>query len=69
MGRTHRDAEQAYGDLNAADDVEGLDDAELDDPIVRTPGDGEAEHVLEDHQGGEGLDGDVAWNYHVRYTF
>ena len=58
----HGDAEQTDADLDAGDDVEGLDDAVAQDPLVGGPGQGEAEHVLEDQQAGEGFDRDVTYS-------
>lgn len=61
----HGDAEEADGDLDAGDDVEGLGDAVLQDPVVGAPGQAEAEHVLEDEERREGLDGYVAYAPHT----
>lgn len=56
---THGDAQEADDDLDTSDDVEGLDDAPPDDPIVGAPSEGEAEHVLEDQERGEGFHRDI----------
>lgn len=65
MELTHWDAEQADGDLDAREDVERAADAIADDPLKGVPGEGEAEHVLEDQEAGEGFDGDIAFQSRI----
>ncbi|KAL8740624.1 MAG: hypothetical protein Q9190_006699 [Brigantiaea leucoxantha] len=57
---THRYAKQTDRDLYARDDVKRLRYARCNQPVVGTPGEAEAEHVLEDEQACEGLDGDFS---------
>lgn len=54
---THWDTEQADTDLHASNDIEDLEDACSHDPVISSPGQTEAENVLEDEQAGERFHG------------
>lgn len=55
---THRNTEQADSNLDACNDHERVVDTELQDPIVCTERESEAEEVLEDQETCKCFDGD-----------
>ena len=54
---THRDTEQANAHLHASNNVEDFEYTSSHDPVISSPGQSKAEHVLEDEQAGERFDG------------
>lgn len=58
---THRYTECTNQHLHACDDHERLVYSGVEDPVVRTPSESEAEHVLEDKKTCKGFDGDIPY--------
>ena len=58
---THRNAKQAYKDLNTSDSHESICDIALDEPVVRTEREAEAENILEYHHASKCLNCNVSY--------
>lgn len=57
---THGNTQQTNSYLHARDDIESFQNPGLNQPVVRAPGEAEAEHVLEDKEAGECFNSDIA---------
>jgi len=61
MKLTHRYTERANQHLDACDYHERLVYPSLEDPVICTPSESKAKHVLEDQKACEGFDGNIPY--------